>query len=1302
MTIPTSVVDTESGLARPMEPSARHEPMGFQETLAPEIPKSYWLKSYDCNVLTTTTSRYVQRDRINTSKVRRENVNEIDNSQDRFLRRRLPANDALGYGDFGWIYTREQRRAFVRWSENVEIPDPGGDRQELFTIMQELNRQSYFAAKAENHFFNSNRQLRHCNTMHKRVADKVRPIDDPREEEEMDFGRPDWRSRAIERQELRQQDDPPEPGPYDHIFHKRHATFPRGTRCTPERLKELIHGDTLWEREIELMMQMLLNREGGLAWTWEESGRFHEDVCPPYEIKTIPHKAWQVPTFQPPKKILPIVVEMIQERLRREALEFCDSQYRNPWFLVQKKDAKYRLINNAQHINAVSIRDANLPPNTDDFSEQYAGCKILTIMDFFSGYDHVTLSKKSRDMTAFQTPLGLVRHCTMIQGATNSPGAFLRIVMKVLYRHIPFHANVFIDDIVCGGSKDNYNDELAMPGVRRFVLDHIVKLDDILYDIELAGGTIKASKSEWGMERLAMVGYEVDEFGRHPMQNKVDKIARWPECRDIHEVRMFVGIAVYYRIWVMCFAIIAKPLFQLLKLGAEWEWGENQRRAMNTIKQAIMSPPALSSIDYGEPALMVFIGVDASAEGAGAVLEQMGRDGKRHPIRFESTLWSKAESNWHSTKLECRAVVWALKKFRIWIYGVHFTIETDAQTLIAQLNRTTTELPGSLMNRWLAYILMWDFEIKHVPGKKNVVADALSRYPKEEGWEAPEEAEEDLETFIDHALMHVSTIDHLRRTPSAYVYNLETQSCNTKTATTNRILLPQYSAESEEIACFLTTLKKPSRLNRNQKQKWGKMALTFYTENGHLFKKSSRNIAIRRVVDDPDIRRTLVWEIHQQTGHRGINGVFSVLAHRYWWKGMFQIVQDTLRSCEPCQTRATQRKKDMLTSTFSWTLWEWITIDIVYMPDGKMGNRYLVVGREYVSGWVEARASRKNDSQSVAKFIYEEFICRWSMTRKLTVDGGPENKKVVADLAAIYGIHRVQTSGWNPQAQGLIEGGHKPIVNALAKLRGNWVDNLPTVLWADRCSIHESTGYSPIQLVTGQNPVLPIELCVPTWQTLPWNEVRTREQLIAIRAMQLDLRDEDLQEAIGRIARLRGANKEYWDTTKDINHDQIEVGDMVLLWDSLREVDMSRARKLHRRWLGPYRIHESYQDKNYYRLEELDGTPFKETTSGHKLKKFIQRSPEDIAETDRGHIKLWDAKKWPERHQDAEPPQKGGNQGDVQHRQLRKLQARISANREPHRRTIPQVVIEPIDIDRTQYTRYDSLSSSSDSDTESE
>jgi hypothetical protein len=174
---------------------------------------------------------------------------------------------------------------------------------------------------------------------------------------------------------------------------------------------------------------------------------------------------------------------------------------------------------------------------------------------------------------------------------------------------------------------------------------------------------------------------------------------------------------------------------------------------------------------------------------------------------------------------------------------------------------------------------------------------------------------------------------------------------------------------------------------------------------------------------------------------------------------------------------------------------------------------------------------------------------------------------------------------------GKIEGGHKPIVNALAKLPGQWVDNLPLVLLADRISI-QATGYSADQLVIGQNPVLPIDLSIPTWQTLPYRRVTHWAQLLAIRAMQLDLRDQFIKDAVDQTERLRALKKQYWDDTREIRQGDIKAGDLVLLWDSVRQIDMSRDKKLSKRWLGPYRVSadKTNPERGSYLLEDLDGT----------------------------------------------------------------------------------------------------------------
>ncbi len=98
----------------------------------------------------------------------------------------------------------------------------------------------------------------------------------------------------------------------------------------------------------------------------------------------------------------------------------------------------------------------------------------------------------------------------------------------------------------------------------------------------------------------------------------------------------------------------------------------------------------------------------------------------------------------------------------------------------------------------------------------------------------------------------------------------------------------------------------------------------------------------------------------------------------------------------------------------------------------------------------------------------------------MDLDGGSENKEAVAGLARRYKVKRVVVSAYHPQANGMIEPGHKPIVDALSKMSDgeftNWVRNLPAVLLADRSTVRTSTGLTPYYINCGSKLVLPIEL----------------------------------------------------------------------------------------------------------------------------------------------------------------------------------------------------------------------------------
>ena len=119
---------------------------------------------------------------------------------------------------------------------------------------------------------------------------------------------------------------------------------------------------------------------------------------------------------------------------------------------------------------------------------------------------------------------------------------------------------------------------------------------------------------------------------------------------------------------------------------------------MDALKDALSNAPALVTLDYADDAGEIVLVVDAGGEGWGAILQQIHtNDGKCHPIRYESGIWTEPEKKYDAGKRECRALLRALKKLKVWLYGVRFTVEIDAKTLLHQLNLPIVDLPGAMV-----------------------------------------------------------------------------------------------------------------------------------------------------------------------------------------------------------------------------------------------------------------------------------------------------------------------------------------------------------------------------------------------------------------------------------------------------------------------------------------------------------------------------------------------------------------------------------------------------------------------------
>ena len=227
-----------------------------------------------------------------------------------------------------------------------------------------------------------------------------------------------------------------------------------------------------------------------------------------------------------------------------------------------------------QLANKVTIRNKGYGPIVDEVAEAFAGHAIYSIGDLYSAYDQFQLAFESRDLTTMKTPLGLVRMCTLPQGATNSVAHMQNVMNQILKDFVPEKTIPFVDDIPIKGCKEAKRDSNVQDnGCRAFVNEHIKDVDRILSRLEEVDLTLSIEKSKFGTNEILVVGHQCGWYGRKPNPEKVDAIGKMKACSNTTKVRRFLGACVFYQIWIPHFAHISEALSKLLRKKSKiWLW----------------------------------------------------------------------------------------------------------------------------------------------------------------------------------------------------------------------------------------------------------------------------------------------------------------------------------------------------------------------------------------------------------------------------------------------------------------------------------------------------------------------------------------------------------------------------------------------------------------------------------------------------------------------------------------------------------------------------------------------------------
>ncbi|GKD69381.1 putative reverse transcriptase domain-containing protein [Tanacetum coccineum] len=234
-------------------------------------------------------------------------------------------------------------------------------------------------------------------------------------------------------------------------------------------------------------------------------------------------------------------------------------------------------------------------------------------------------------------------------------------------------------------------------------------------------GFIRPSHSLWGAPVLFVKKKDRSfrmciDYRIHVDPSKIEAVKSWKAPTTPSEVRLFLGLAGYYRRFIENFSKIAKPLTSLTRKNQKYEWGKKQEEAFQTLKDNLCNAPILSLPD-GVEDFVVYC--DASNQGLGCVLMQRDK-----VIAYASRQLKIHEKNYTTHDLELGAVVFALKIWRHYLYGTKSVIYTDHKSLQHIFDQKELNMR---QRRWLELFSDYECKIKYHPGKANVVADALSR-----------------------------------------------------------------------------------------------------------------------------------------------------------------------------------------------------------------------------------------------------------------------------------------------------------------------------------------------------------------------------------------------------------------------------------------------------------------------------------------------------------------------------------------------------------------------------------------------
>lgn len=687
----------------------------------------------------------------------------------------------------------------------------------------------------------------------------------------------------------------------------------------------------------------------------------------------------------------------------------------NPLVIVPKKDSSstsIRMCVDMRAANAAVIREPYQIPTLEELLHELNGCTVFTKLDLNKGYHQIALDTESRDLTAFATHRGIFRYTRLIFGMSSAAELYQREIEHALIG-IPGVRNIS-DDIIIGGRN---TEEL---------LDRMNKVFQRLREKHL---TINRRKCEFLKSELIYMGHKLSAEGVAPDKRKIQTIVDLKPPSNVKEMRSFLGMVTYCSKFLPNFATVTYPLRQLLRKDCTWNWSIEHQTAFDNLKSLLLSSDTLA---YYNPNAYTEVVTDASPVGLGAVITQRQPDGTLRPISYASRSLSSVETRYSQIERESLAILFAIERFRMYLYGVKFTVKTDHKPLVTMFSSINKHLPPRI-ERWVMKLIPYNYNVEYQPGQHNS-ADFLSRSNPS------------------------PTTDKCHRLAEEYVGYVHNSQSPTA-VTPYRIALEQN--KDPKIHAVKLQVKSEHFIKTD-------LTKNFYPVRNQLTIFNDVLMINKKIIIPPSLQQEILQVAHE--GHQGIVRTKQRLRTKVWWPSMNVAVEEFISSCHGCQVTADpERKTPVIMTEIPDAAWLLIGCDLCGpFPTGEN----LLVCVDYYSRYPEVEIIHKTNATNITQKLRKLF-CRYGAPETIITDNGPQFRKnqVFKSLMKEFGVKHHKVTPYHPEANGEVERFNRTLkktIQAAIADGKNWRTVLENFLLAYRTTPHATTGIAPAELMFGR------------------------------------------------------------------------------------------------------------------------------------------------------------------------------------------------------------------------------------------